>query len=266
MTDTELSNIPGALKELRQWVCVYASSKIPMRPETGAAASASDPDTWTDFGTAAQAVSEGIFDYTGFVFAGGGLVGIDIDAGFDEDGLMSRMCRDIVHACASYTEKSRSGRGVHIIVRGRLPFPGRNNGRGAEIYGSGRYFIMTGRKLIYGDIADNQAGIDYVVGKYFGDAVRDPDGRLRTAKQYVPVWPPPENGIISLRPHYPEIGKGARNTSLFSLAGSMLGAGYLPDEILDELEYVNDSACSPPLSGGELRAIVRGIEKYRRKT
>ena len=108
MTDTELSNIPGALKELRQWVCVYASSKIPMRPETGAAASASDPDTWTDFGTAAQAVSEGIFDYTGFVFAGGGLIGIDIDAGFDGDGLMSRMCRDIVHACASYTQRQVS--------------------------------------------------------------------------------------------------------------------------------------------------------------
>lgn len=68
-------------------------------------------------------MEDGTYNHLGFVFADNGLVGIDIDAGF-EDGLMTPLCADIMKACHSYTEKSRSGRGVHILLRGDLPSRG----------------------------------------------------------------------------------------------------------------------------------------------
>lgn len=268
MTREELGNIPAELKSLRRWVCVEASSKVPLCPAAGRAASASDPETWSEYEEAADAVRSGRYDGLGFVFApGDGLVGIDIDAGFDPDGLMSALCRDVVHACRSYTEKSRSGRGVHVIVRGSLPFSGRNGGEGVEIYRSGRYFIMTGRKLIYGDIAENQAGIDYVAEKYFGSAAGSAgDGAYggRPARLWSPSWSPPEGGTVCLRPEYPAIPAGARNSSLFSYAGALRSAGYDEDGILKELSRANAAACSPPLPEGEIRRIAKGVMRYKR--
>lgn len=262
MTREELGNIPAELKALRRWVCVYGSSKVPFCPAAGRAASASDPESWAGYEEAVSAVESGRYDGLGFVFAtGDGLVGIDIDAGFDPDGLMNRLCRDVVHACRSYTEKSRSGRGVHVIVRGSLPFAGRSGG-GAEIYRSGRYFIMTGKKLVYGDIAENQAGIDLVAERC--SAGSGGQAPAAAAKQYSPVYSRPSGGVVDLRPYYPEIISGSRNASLFSAAGTLLGAGYRADEILGELEYINAAACSPPLPESELRQIVRGIMRYRK--
>ena len=47
-------------------------------------ASSVNPETWCDFETAQKAVSDGIYDHIGFVFNNNGIVGIDIDCGFDE--------------------------------------------------------------------------------------------------------------------------------------------------------------------------------------
>ena len=43
------------------------------------AASSTNPDTWSSFDTALKAVSEGHYDYCGFVFNDNGYVGIDIE-------------------------------------------------------------------------------------------------------------------------------------------------------------------------------------------
>jgi len=118
-------NIPDELKALKQWVCASENSKVPMRAFEMLPASSADGSTWSDFSTALQAVESHAYDYCGFVFNDNGLVGIDIDRGFDEYGLMSPLAADIIGACRSYTEKSRSGRGFHIILRGALPFKGK---------------------------------------------------------------------------------------------------------------------------------------------
>ena len=70
------------------------------------AASSTAPDTWSTFEQAEWAVENGHYDHIGYVFADQNIVGIDIDAGF-EDGLMTPLCADIMQACHSYTEKSR---------------------------------------------------------------------------------------------------------------------------------------------------------------
>ena len=97
--------LPPEILTLNQWVNVWNNSKIPMQSTQSVAASSSNPDTWSDFHTAKDAVERGIYDHLGFVFADNGIVGIDIDAGFDEDGFLSELSVDCMRAAQSYTEK-----------------------------------------------------------------------------------------------------------------------------------------------------------------
>lgn len=253
--------LPPEILSLRQWVNVWDNSKIPMQSTQNVAASSSNPDTWSDFNTAKDAVENGNYDHIGFVFADNGIVGIDIDAGFDEDGFLSELSVDCMRATKSYTEKSRSGRGIHILVKGQLPFKGRNNRAGVEIYQSGRYFIMTGKVLVYHDLIDNQEAIDYIVDKYFPEMVSE--GVSNRANIYSPIWPPISEKF-PLRPHYPPIPDGCRNISLASLAGVLHNTGYNADQIYDELSLVNERACTPPLDDNEVRTIVNSITRYKR--
>ena len=96
-------NIPEELRKLNQWVCAMNGSKVPMKAWENAAASSTNPDTWSDFDTALDSVNNQHYDYCGFVFADNGYVGIDIDCGYDEDGLMSVLGAVIVCKCHSYT-------------------------------------------------------------------------------------------------------------------------------------------------------------------
>lgn len=47
-------------------------------------------------------------------------MGIDIDDGYDQDGFLSPLAAEIIGMYESYTEKSKSGRGFHILLRGTL--------------------------------------------------------------------------------------------------------------------------------------------------
>lgn len=257
--------IPNELKALSRWVCAWSNSKIPMQASQKKAASSVDPTTWTDFETAADAVNSGVYDYLGFVFDNDGIVGIDIDAGFDEDGLISDLAIDIMRVCHSFTEKSRSGRGVHIYLKGKLPFKGKNNGSGVEIYSSGRYFIVTGQKFVYSTLVENQEAIDYVVDKYFAFVEKETQNSDRTDTIYTPIYTTVKNGKISLAPEYPPILPGMRNISLTSLGGQLREQGYPNYYIYQELLRANKEACKPPLPVSEIEAIAESIFKYRRK-
>ena len=259
----DYSRIPEELKNMNQWVCAWDTSKIPRKPFERRAASSTDPATWGPYSQALDAVQSGVYDHLGFVFADNGLVGIDIDTGF-EDGLMTPLCADIMKACKSYTEKSRSGRGVHILLRGNLPFTGRNNLAGVEIYKARRFFIMTGRVMIFPEIIENQEAIDYVVQKYFPEAERTGSKTPMVQKIYAPTYRKPEGTKVFIRPEYPPIVSGGRNLSLTSLAGAMHNTGYSKAEIYKELCYVNQQACKPPLPDSELQTICNSVSRYRR--
>jgi hypothetical protein len=257
-------NIPDELQELNQWVCTRDGSKIPMKAFENEAASSTNPATWANFSTALEAVEEGVYDYCGFVFNDNGFVGIDIDVGYDEDGLMSPLAADIIGKCESYTEKSKSGRGFHIILRGTLPFKGKNNLAGVEIYKSSRYFIMTGDTLLYRSIEENQEAIDYVVEKYFPETRQEKQSSTYWSRIYSPIWELPENNRIKLRPVYPRIPAGSRNICMTSLAGMLHNLGYSKKQIFDELVYVNTVACDPSLDKAELRTICNSVTRYKR--
>ena len=259
-----LANIPEEIKSLNQWVGVGIDSKIPMRVDTLYSASSTNPDTWCSFGETEKAISCGEISYPGFVFNDNGIVGVDIDDGYDEEGFLSPLAADIIGKCKSYTEKSKSGRGFHILLKGDLPFKGKNNRNGVEIYKTARYFIMTGDVMLYDKIIDNQEAIDYIVDKYFPE-MRASENKAFNPKIYTPIWDKPMvDGRIKLRPVYPLIPDGCRNICLTSLAGMLHNQGYTPQAIYDELTYCNMVACEPMLPDGEVITIVNSVTKYKR--
>ena len=259
----EYNNIPEELQRLNQWVCAVNGSKVPMKAFANEAASSTNANTWSDFNTALEAVNQHWYDYCGFVFADNGYVGIDIDSGYGEDGLLSPLACDIIRACGSYTEKSRSGRGFHILLRGTLPFKGKNNLAGVEIYKAARYFIMTGNTLLYREIEENQEAIDYVIQKYFPEARQEKETSFN-GRIYSPIWELPENNRIKLRPVYPRIPDGSRNICLTSLAGILHNQGYSKQQIYEEISYANTVACDPPLDKNELQTICNSVTRYKR--
>ena len=258
--------IPDELKAYRQWVCAKHGYKNPWRGDCNEPASVSDPSTWCCYEQAQWAVDNGYHDYVGFVFNHNGVIGIDIDAGY-EDCELSETAQDIISTCDSYTEESRSGRGFHILLHGELPFNGKNNGNGVEIYQSGRYFILTG--IIPGwweqtRIIHNQWAIDKIVEKYFPETRKD-DFKIRrnNPRIYNPEWHKPYKGKIPVRPQYPVIPQGSRNICLASLAGLLKGQGYNKKQIYNELIYANEHACNPALPTKEVQAIVTSIMRYK---
>lgn len=257
-----LQNIPKELQSLNQWVCSDSESKVPMIATSPFPASSTNPNSWSTFQEAIMSVECGNYDSVGFVFNDNGIVGIDIDDGHDEDGFVSPLAADIIRTCMSYTEKSRSGRGYHILVKGTLPFKGKNNLKGVEIYKQSRYFIMTGDVIVYDKIIENQSAIDYIVEKYFPEVLRTNDSTFGD-RIYTPIWEK-NASKIKLRPTYPKIPEGCRNISLTSLAGNLHNQGYTPRQIYDELVYCNKVACTPLVRDGEIQNIVRSVTRYKR--
>lgn len=255
--------IPKELRETKTWVNVWQYTKIPMRTDCRQAASSTNPESWGTFENAVRNVVNEVYDGIGYMFTDCGIVGIDVDVGFDSDGFLTPVSCEILTRCHSYTEKSRSGRGFHIFLRGDLPFNGKNNRKGMEIYKASRYFIMTGRKLLYAEIVENQEAIDYLLENFFSDDLRV-ERETNDRKIYSPIYPKPEGGKIFLRPVYPPIIQGGRHISLVSLAGQLHTQGYSKAAIYRELLYVNFNACKPPLGEREIESICESITKYRR--
>jgi hypothetical protein len=262
---TCFSLIPEELRQMKQWVCVSANSKVPQKALTFFPASSVNPATWSTFDEAVLSVKMGFHDGIGFVFADNGIVGIDIDEGYDPNGTVSSITADIVGKCRSYTEQSRSGRGFHVFVKGDIPFKGKNNLAGVEIYKTARFFIMTGNIAApWLDIQENQEALDAIVDKYFPET-RESKKTSVTPRIYNPEWECPKGSKrVRIKPSYPTIPDGCRNICLTSLAGMMHSIGYTKGQIYQELQYANDTACRPPLHDNELRAICNSVTKYRR--
>ena len=258
-------NIPEDLRRLNQWVCANKDSKVPMQANRPYAASSTDPNTWASFEDALWAVQHDYYDYLGFVFNDNGIVGIDIDDGYTPDGYVSTLASDSVRECDSYTELSKSGRGFHIFVKGDIPFKGKNNLAGVEIYKTARFFIMTGNVVAdVNEIRENQAALDQIIEKYFPET-RERKSTTIAPRIYSPEWDCPKGSKrVKIRPNYPRIPDGCRNICLTSLAGMMHSIGYSKGHIFRELQYANDTACDPPLPVSELRSICNSVTRYQR--
>ena len=179
------------LKLLPIWVG-YLSNKVPMDANTGNAAASNNPSTWSNAAEAWAAKKRYGWAGIGCMFSiQTGVVGIDLDDCFTEDGRLNDTARQIVQMMNSYTERSPSGKGLHILACGSIPHSVKRPG--FEMYNELRYFTVTGNQ--YGasefvgcNIEDRQDEMNALFVVYDGDY--EPAPR--------PVRPAIERGDVSV--------------------------------------------------------------------
>ena len=151
MTETEttgfveepLDNIPEVLKDEKSWVPWRLEKRNGKHTKVlyqidHERASSTDPDTWTTFESVVNACrQDDFFDGIGFVLHEGNPY-----CGADLDDVTEEQASRWINQFDSYTERSPSGNGFHIICKAEVP-KGTNRVEG-ELYSSGRFFTMTG--------------------------------------------------------------------------------------------------------------------------
>jgi len=164
--------MPSELKRLKCWVLwvpIWSGSKWTKRPvqPSGFWANTTIDKHWSSFEHVRQAYEHAVtcgyvevrerskpvqhlpIGGVGFVFDGqpdnDGLVyaGVDCDKVI-ADGMIASFAEELIKHLGSYTERSVSGDGLHVILKARLLPAGVKHG-GIELYSSGRFFTMTGR-------------------------------------------------------------------------------------------------------------------------
>ena len=172
------------MQELKQWILwKYEDtggkklSKVPYQIN-GLRAKPNDKTTWSDYNTVKAVFYnyDNEYDGIGFVFtAEDDYVGIDLDFGIDD-----AVKNDIINTLDSYTELSPSGKGYHIIVKGKKTV-GANRRNNIEIYDNLRYFTITENIINNKNtVQERQKELDYICKKYLCDAPKQSNNNTGT--------------------------------------------------------------------------------------
>ena len=245
---SRVDNIPEELRQEKRWVCCSGNDKIPRNPFNGKNAKANDPNTWGTFEQAVKACDTFGFEYIGFEFAPP-YFGVDLDHCMDELDFVD----EFVETLQSYTEISKSGNGIHIICKGRLPEGSRRKGN-VEMYSEGRYFIITGNiyNQQYTTIKNCEESIKILHNKFMPPSV--PKTELR--KQIV----------LDLTDE--EIIDKARNCAsgtLFSMLYAGDWHGLFNSQSEADLALCNHLAFWTAKNEGQMDRIFRNSGLYRQK-
>jgi len=149
-------NIPPELKELPNWA-LWKSEIIGTKHRkapyqvSGKKAKSNDSSTWCKFNTALTAYQD-VGGYGGICFMmpikPTKIIFIDIDHCI-KDGIIKPWALEIVKRFDSYTERSQSGEGLHILVEGVKPIRRcRKHGSPFEIYDCLRPCYLTGNLVV----------------------------------------------------------------------------------------------------------------------
>lgn len=148
ITDQTFALIPVELTDRPQWVVWKLETnkkgkptKVPYNAQAGRKASSTDPATWATLDRVIAAYqTETRWNGIGYVFTPDDpYAGVDLDAAPDQTEWIERF--------DSYSERSPSGEGVHIIVRGSMPDgKGRKSGD-YEAYSQAHFFTVTGQHI-----------------------------------------------------------------------------------------------------------------------
>ncbi|MFC4409437.1 DUF927 domain-containing protein [Chungangia koreensis] len=131
-----------------------------------------DSQNLLPFQVVQEAYEKGGFNGIGFVLTDNDpFVCIDLDAESIDEIPEDKM--SLVNV--SYTEKSPSGNGLHIWLKGKKPDWIGTKQNGIEFFGSNRFVTVTGDVYSWLDIEKNQNFIDYVSNKYFPKEQKDPE-------------------------------------------------------------------------------------------
>lgn len=170
------SNLPREIKVLPQWVCYNTkfngtkTNKYMISPVTGGFAKSNSPETWSTFYTALKYMEKNKMQGLAFVLSND-YVFIDIDHCIT-NGEISELAKDVLNEFPNtYAEKSVSGRGIHILCKGKLPevCNKRNDEIGLEMYDTKRFMCVTGDSLdCRTEILDYSFKIQEFNEKYMG--------------------------------------------------------------------------------------------------
>ncbi len=259
--------IPEELKELRQWCCFKLQprgdkmTKIPIDANTGQLGKSNDESTWADFDTALSAIEKYNLDGLGFYFKAP-FFGIDIDNVKEEieryknDDHEDNIVSEFIELMCSYAEYSVSGNGIHIIAKGELPKGGRRKGN-VEMYDSGRFFVMTGKKASsYSHIADDSdyGKVKYLHNKYIAN--NEVSAPLPQRKQPGVVLP--EDEII-------RIAYNSRNGMRFKLFMEGGWEQFYTSQSEADMAFANDLAFWTNRDFQKMDNIFRKSSLYRDK-
>src|SRR5208283_3074293 len=187
-------NIPWELKDFPQWVNWKSitrkegdkPTKPPYQPN-GKLAESNNPLTWSPFSVVEEAAPR--YDGIGFVLSKDDpFVGLDFDhcrcPAFDSlDSEISGglnmvlpVVADYVRKLSSYTEVSPSGKGIRILLKGKLPVDGKKKGD-FEAYQALHYLTMTGHVLdgFPLTIEPRQKEVDAFFQDVFGGTEKSPE-------------------------------------------------------------------------------------------
>lgn len=144
--------IPVELKSLKHWAMWNKETrdgkpaKVPYQPN-GKRAKSNDASTWCTFAAALATFQDlGGFDGVCWMMPvePSDIIFIDIDHCI-KDGIVEPWALDVIERFDSYTERSQSGNGLHILIKGKKPIIRcRKNGSPYEIYDCLRPFYITG--------------------------------------------------------------------------------------------------------------------------
>ena len=149
-------NFNAIPRELRQqpWAVWIAEPRIgtsgkynkaPRSPRDGQKIGTNKPELFGTFDDARAAYARGNYTGVGVLLTGNGIIGVDIDnysETFKEKPKVDQWARTAVIAGA-YCERSPSGTGLRLFMRGKLPSTGRKSGT-LEIYDTARFLTVTG--------------------------------------------------------------------------------------------------------------------------
>lgn len=229
--------LPEELKQVRQWI-VWKGDKKPYSAVTMQSTGWQKPENWTSYSEALRVCRECGFKGIGFVFRFP-YVGIDLDDCIDDSGMMNDFAREITSSIDTYTEYSQSGRGLHLYCKVTEPIKPLKT-EGLEVYGEGRYFIVTGRELDAGQdqVTEQTANIKALIAKYA--PTRQPAGNQKG-----------QTAIYE---------SGSRNNGLTAEVGRLFR--FYDKPVVTELAFaLNKTICKPPLPDEEVLTIVNSISK-----
>lgn len=216
----DFKSMPPELRNLNRWVTHRA--KCPYDPSMpNSKASVTDPNTWGGFAQVEASFREGGYDGVGFVLAGDGFVGIDLDH-VATDGVPLSAAMELLDSIgAQYVEVSPSGTGLHAWGLWPDSFPGRRGKLGeisVEVYSRERYLTMTGQALT----CKNGPLVPLTLESLFDGLTQrsvDPQRQRKTSESHsaVSAASAVSVGLLS-DPATVPLHEGDRNRTLFELA------------------------------------------------
>lgn len=290
LIEPRLDRVPEALVAENQWLVWKAVkivkrdgtekvTKVPYDPKTGKKASTQRRSHWGSFDDACLAMMEGDYQGLGFVFtADDPFVGIDLDNCFNEDGSLRADAEAAVNTVKSFTERSPSGNGLHIICKGRLPGSGHcDNKAGREMYQEGRFFTITAETVGgYTQVVDNPEAVHLLYDEWFGQAsYQDYTGVELDWDGEQPIIPLDEMPVSDYVKNLVANGEGMedftdntgspdRSLALFMVCREMIAAMVNKESVLTCLTDANNFLASAALErrGNDQQSARAWVWKY----